>query len=749
MINFNQKKKSDKITMTLQEFLKKHTFGDDYEYIVYYIDLDGKKMPFGVGKGIQDKNILMQKYYNVLKGQYHICKKYDIHKYNVAIIDIDEDVTIDEVYEKYDFLKNTLIVPGNSKGFHIWVFNDFFIETTKMIDELKHFKGDLITDTIWEKEDKICVNDSPILTIKEEDIIKCFGKLPCKPQENKKVEIENKNIINNSNNKIIKAEFDGNYEELEEIVENIPKRYSDKYDDWVKIISILRKYDFYDLAKSFSKKSKKYDDLKFEDDYNNKTTFTKLDIGSIYHYSKDNKTNFDKIKKKYLKIENTLKLQGEYEKMETEFNINHFKVINKSLYCKIDKYTNDLIVMKKQTLSDSYSHLKYEGVGLDGEPEDKSFIGRYTSHTSINPRIYTDMDFYANMDECPNDYYNLWTDFDAKNFKNVETDEIGLEFILNHIKILCNHQEEVSEYFLDFLAHMLQRPWEKSVFIMFLSKEGTGKDLFISLLKLIIGQAKYFETPNAQRDVFGDFNAPMLKAFLVNLSELEFLNTKGALGKFKQFITGDNITINGKGKDQIVVKSYHRYIGTSNELTKPIITKEGDRRNLLIACSNEKKGDDKYFSKLAQYVKSKNVAYTFYKYLMERPDADIFINKPIPKTEYQETIKEHYEDNLISWLKELTEYWLDDNVKNKKFQSKDLYSQYKTYLEDNFSKDYKCTLKQFSLKIKMFIDQDLKNPEIITITKPCNKVTYNINFELLLLHFGLTHRNCLIEDTSL
>ncbi len=745
MKSLNEKKISSKNTMSLQNMLKNYEYGDDWEYIVYYKDTNNTKIPFGIGKGIQDKNILMQKYYNSIPLNHTICIKYNIHKYDVAIIDIDENITIEEVYEKYDFLKNTLIVPGNSKGFHIWIRNDNFENSTKMIDELKHFKGDLITDTIWEAEYKQCITDDNINTISDEDIIKLYGKLP----DNKK--IENKNIVNsiNSNNEIIKAQFDGNYEELEEIIDNIPKRYSDNYHDWIKIISILRKYEFYDLAKSFSKKGKKYNDNEFEDYYNNKTTFINLDIGSLYHYSKENKTNFDKIKKKYLKIENTLKLQGEYEKMETEFNMNHFKVINKSLYCKLDKYTNDLIVMKKQTLVDSYSHLKYEGVNSDGESEDKSFISRYTSHNSINPRIYTDMDFYANMDECPNDYYNLWTDFDAKNFKNVEKDEIGLEFILNHIKILCNHQEEVNEYFLDFLAHMLQRPWEKSVFIMFLSKEGTGKDLFISLIKLMIGDKKYFETPNAQRDVFGDFNAPMLKAFLVNLSELEFLNTKGALGKFKQFITGDNITINGKGKDQIVVKSYHRYIGTSNELTKPIITKEGDRRNLLIACSNEKKGDVKYFSKLAQYVKSKNVAYTFYNYLMERPDADIFINKPIPKTEYQETIKEHYEDNLISWLKELTEYWLDDNVKNKKFQSKSLYTQYKDYLEDNFSKDYKCTVKQFALKMKMFIDQELKNPDIITITKPCNKITYNINFELLLLHFGLTHRNCLIEDNDL
>ncbi len=49
----------------------------------------------------------------------------------------------------------------------------------------------------------------------------------------------------------------------------------------------------------------------------------------------------------------------------------------------------------------------------------------------------------------------------------------------------------------------------------------------------------------------------------------------------------------------------------------------------------------------------------------------------------------------------------------------------------------------------MFIDQELKNPEIITITRPCNRVTYNINFKLLLFNFGLTLRNFLIEKTDL
>ncbi len=218
---------------------KNYQLGVEGEDIKNYKNLNNTKIPFGVSKGIQDKDILMQKYYNSIPVNHTICIKYNIHKYDVAIIDIDENITIEELYEKYDFLKNTLIVPGNSKGFHIWIRNDNFENSTKMIDELKGFTGDLITDTIWEAEDKQCITDDNINIISDENIIKLYGKLPCKSQENKK--IENKNIVNsiNSNNEIIKAQFDGNYEELEEIIDNIPKRYSDKYDDWVNIISIL------------------------------------------------------------------------------------------------------------------------------------------------------------------------------------------------------------------------------------------------------------------------------------------------------------------------------------------------------------------------------------------------------------------------------------------------------------------------------------------------------------------------------
>ena len=86
----------------------------------------------------------------------------------------------------------------------------------------------------------------------------------------------------------------------------------------------------------------------------------------------------------------------------------------------------------------------------------------------------------------------------------------------------------------------------------------------------------------------------------------------------------------------------------------------------------------------------------------------------------------------------------------KRLSNKELYTRYKEYLQENFGADYKCTIKQFALKMNVFINQDIKNTDIIKITKPSNKITYNINFELLLKFFGLTHNSIEIinQDSS-
>ena len=101
---------------------------------------------------------------------------------------------------------------------------------------------------------------------------------------------------------------------------------------------------------------------------------------------------------------------------------------------------------------------------------------------------------------------------------NVEyQDAVG--FVLNHIKILCNNENEVYEYFIKWIAQMIQFPEIKSICPTLISKEGAGKGSFIYLMQRMLGKNKVFETTDPSREVWGQFNGLMSDCFLVNLNE--------------------------------------------------------------------------------------------------------------------------------------------------------------------------------------------------------------------------------------
>ena len=70
---------------------------------------------------------------------------------------------------------------------------------------------------------------------------------------------------------------------------------------------------------------------------------------------------------------------------------------------------------------------------------------------------------------------------------------------------------------------MFQRPSEKAgKFILFISKQGTGKGLLFELLTNMLGNDKVLDTTKPEKDVWGDFNGSMLNTYLVNFEELKF-----------------------------------------------------------------------------------------------------------------------------------------------------------------------------------------------------------------------------------
>ena len=109
-----------------------------------------------------------------------------------------------------------------------------------------------------------------------------------------------------------------------------------------------------------------------------------------------------------------------------QFELNHCKIVNKSLYLKHSD--NDIIVFSSKKLNESYCDLVYGA-------EENSFISKWVNK---NPRIrkYDDMNIYPHPLKCPTNEFNLWTPFEMSKYKdNYENNETGLNFLLNHIKI--------------------------------------------------------------------------------------------------------------------------------------------------------------------------------------------------------------------------------------------------------------------------------------------------------------------------
>lgn len=425
----------------------------------------------------------------------------------------------------------------------------------------------------------------------------------------------------------------------------------------------------------------------------------------------------EKINKQKSLIQYKNQTEDNYLEMENEFNKTHFKVIKHSIYCNYDNF--ELICYKKGNFETSYSHEVYNSVDKEGNPTENNFIQKYMK--SKTSRVYKDMNIYPNVKLCPPNHFNLWLPFQIEIEVIEERNEEGLKFILNHLLILCNNDKEITEYVIDWISHMFQRPYEKSTFLLFVSKEGIGKStIFSKLLKSMIGVSKFFATTNPQNNILGEFNEALINAFLIVFEEMDFLSTKGCEGTFKALITNSEIYINPKGSRGYMANSFQRVCGNTNNININIPTKEGDRRKCMIKCSNEKKGDTKYMEQLHYCCEDKATMKSFYEYCMDRNVED-FISRPIPLTAYQEELQKYYESPVETFLKKKVCYFYhNENYTGVsiEYSFSKLYKDFNYWLCSNNEK-ISYTKRKFSLELGNLevngFEKIRKNGDIICI----------------------------------
>lgn len=379
------------------------------------------------------------------------------------------------------------------------------------------------------------------------------------------------------------------------------------------------------------------------------------------------------------------KNQNSFEYLANSFEKTHLKIINKSLFVKHDN--NNIIFLTQPQLKMSYSHLSYDvpvynDKGIFTGCNTLPFINKWIGHTH-NIRRKDDVDIYPNSADCPDNIFNLWRPFAMELLTEPYTHkQTELDFILNHIKILCNHDESVNNYFIKWIAQMIQYPHIKTIMPTFISGEGSGKGTLFKLFEKMLGYEKVFETTNPGRDVWGDFNGMMCNCFLVNLNELSKKDTMESEGKIKGLITDNTLAINQKGIPQYKIKSYHRFITTTNK-EEPVNTTNGDRRNLIIRSSDEKKGDYIYFETMHKFLEDIDVVRTCYVYFKGIEGMDKFKDIPIPLTEYHTNLKELSKSPIEQWLESFTREHMNDDKECIELLGSEIYELFKNWCGDS------------------------------------------------------------------
>lgn len=214
-------------------------------------------------------------------------------------------------------------------------------------------------------------------------------------------------------------------------------------------------------------------------------------------------------------------------------------------------------------------------------------------------RCYDGVEF--NPKPGPSNLLNLWR---GPTVIAVSGSWTRIELFLR--EVICGGDERSYNYLIRFIAHALQRPWEKpGVLVVLLSGQGTGKGTFGRILQLI-WSATYLQVHDIN-SVIGNFNAALERAFIVFMDEAIFAGDRRASDALKSLVTEPVIFINEKHQPARQIRSYHRYIAATNaDHLKN--TDRDDRRDFVLRVSEERKGDFAYWKELNQEIDNGGVA---------------------------------------------------------------------------------------------------------------------------------------------
>ena len=307
--------------------------------------------------------------------------------------------------------------------------------------------------------------------------------------------------------------------------------------------------------------------------------------------------------------------------------------------------------------------------------------------------------------------YNYFTGYDheREDLVDIEPLKESAPFFRHIKKRWCNYDKELYEYILNWFAHVIQKPHQKTgVAIILMSEERAGKGIIVQLIAKIIGK-KYFFQPSSTNSVTGNFNSGLQGKILTFLDEMTWGGDVEKAGILKKLVTEPKVTINAKNRSIIEIDNRNNLISAGNgngDSYWLVPSGMTSTRWLCVELNNELSymTDLKMKKKIIDGILNTDVR-RLAKFFYER-DISKFVPREIVMTEALRKQK-------IESLSKLGKWWLDilnsgyialgadaEEIRvGKPMDKKEVYESYKAYSHDRYS-----TVSDFWKKMKKYDD---------------------------------------------
>lgn len=215
--------------------------------------------------------------------------------------------------------------------------------------------------------------------------------------------------------------------------------------------------------------------------------------------------------------------------------------------------------------------------------------------------------------------------------------DIDLSLFNELVSTVCSHKQPLINYTLNWLAHLLQKPFDlPGVGLIFTGSKGVGKDtLWDFFMTHVIGELYSFNYSDTKM-FFEKHDCNLMNKFLIKLEEADSKICLENANVLKGRITGSSITFNPKNAKSIKTENFTRFVMTTNG-TCPVETSNGERRFVVIPCSNEKKGDRDFWNTIRETMFNDAFGHAVAKMLLEK-DLTGFDVRKLPENEYQDAV---------------------------------------------------------------------------------------------------------------